>query len=108
MKKLFYLGAILYSTSLFAQDIKLSGTLASASNKSLVLSNLLEQKWTISADSTGKFNQSLPNIEKGYYNFSTAGNIYLEPGYELSITKAKEGIVFRGKGSEENNLMMLC
>jgi thiol-disulfide isomerase/thioredoxin len=106
MKKLFYLGAILYSSSLFAQDIKLSGTLASAANKSLVLSNLLEQKWTIVADSTGKFNQSLDNIEKGYYTFSTTGNLYLEPGYDLSITKGKDGIVFRGKGSAENNLMM--
>lgn len=107
MKKLFYLGAMLYCSSLFAQDIKLSGTLPSAANKSLVLSNLLEEKWTISADSTGKFDQSLRNIEKGYYNFSTAGNIYLEPGYELNITKGKEGIVFRGKGSSENNLMVL-
>ncbi|RZS70837.1 TlpA family protein disulfide reductase [Pseudobacter ginsenosidimutans] len=106
MKRILLIGSVLYCSSLLAQPIKLSGTLASAAGKSLELSNLNEQKWTVQADSSGKFSQSFSDIEKGYYSLSGVGAVYLAPGFDLNITKEKDKILFRGKGNIENNLIV--
>lgn len=105
MKKLFYIGAILFSNNIIAQKIQLSGKLASAPGKTLELSSLNEQKWIIKVDDGAQFNQSFTDIEKGYYNLSEVGNLYLEPGFNLKISKDADGIEFSGNGSEANNLL---
>ncbi|WP_127130880.1 TlpA family protein disulfide reductase [Pseudoflavitalea rhizosphaerae] len=106
MKRIFFIGTMLYCSSLLAQPVKLSGILSSAAGKSIELNNLTEQKWKIQADSAGKFSQRFSDIEKGYYSLNSVGPVYLAPGFDLNITKEKDKFLFRGKGNIENNLIV--
>lgn len=107
MKPLIYIGSLLCCTVLHAQDVTLAGTLPAQKNNKLELSTLTEQRWSVNADENGKFQQSISGVTKGFYNFTGTGLIYLEPGFNLQINKKEEQTAFQGKGSKENNLMVL-
>lgn len=107
MKTLIYIGSLLCCTAVYAQDVKLAGVLPAQKNSKLELNDLNEQRWTVPADEHGKFAQTLSGITKGYYSFTGAGQVYLEPGFDLQLSKKEEQTIFLGKGSKENNLIVL-
>ncbi|MGN6420410.1 MAG: TlpA family protein disulfide reductase [Pseudobacter sp.] len=107
MKPLIYIGSLLCCTAVYAQDVKLAGVLADRKNSKMELSNPDERRWTIDADGNGKFGQTLSGIPKGFYSFTGTGQLYLEPGFNLLISKKDEQPVYQGKGSKENNLIVL-
>ena len=46
-----------------------------------------------------------PGWQKGFYNLQGVGDLYLEPGYTLTVGLDKDSnYLFSGKGSLENNL----
>lgn len=107
MKALIYIGSLLCGTAMYAQDVTIAGVIPAQKNSKLELASLTEQRWSVTADANGKFAQTLPGINKGYYSFTGTGQLYLEPGFNLQIAKKEEQSIFQGKGSKENNLMVL-
>ena len=59
------------------------------------------------SSSENEFNDTL-DIPKGYYEVSSSDNtvkLYLEPGYDLSLTNSESGVSFQGKGASENTYL---
>lgn len=105
MQRIIFCGMLLLGTAVSAQDVTIAGKLPSLEGKTLELSNLSEQKWTITPDASGQFKQTISGIAKGYYSLSNVGTVYLAPGYSIVIEKKDDKITMKGKGSAENNLM---
>jgi thiol-disulfide isomerase/thioredoxin len=89
-----------------------SGKIENLTNGKLSITNDQKSIKEIDIHKDGTFNDTLKNIDKGYYTFkynNETSTFYLEPGYHLNLlldTKQfDESVKYSGKGSIENNYL---
>jgi thiol-disulfide isomerase/thioredoxin len=56
-------------------------------------------------DEQGHIVVDTKNLNKGFYYLAGIGQVYLKPGYKMTVTGTENHFVFEGIGSEENNLI---
>ena len=95
-----------------SNEIVINGSFREASDSIILktddrfkLYNQLDTSIVLSSEN--QFNDTL-DIPKGYYEVSSSDNtvkLYLEPGYDLSLTNSETGVSFQGKGASENTYL---
>lgn len=87
-------------------SIRLHGKLEKPGLDSMYLSDVSGRIKSIPVAKDGTFNANLPKINKGFYALTEIGNVFLEPGYDLTVAFSPlKGYTFSGKGALENNLI---
>lgn len=99
---------LLSTLTLYAQSeepVTLSGKLLKPGSAVIRLTSPGMVPLAIPVAADGSFAVSSNTLPRGMYRLDEAGNIFLEPGYVLQILPSEHKYRFRGKGSQENNLL---